>query len=70
MDIRSLSCFVAVADALNFRAAAQQLHLTQPALSARIQNLEDEIGAALFVRDRRHVAITAAGAAMLPHARA
>ncbi|MBV7485395.1 LysR family transcriptional regulator [Bordetella sp. BOR01] len=70
MDMRSLACFITVADTLNFRGAAQQLHLTQPALSARIQNLEDEIGTALFVRDRRHVALTAAGAALLPHARA
>lgn len=70
MDTRTLACFIAVAEGLNFRRAAQQLHLTQPALSARIQNLETEIGAALFVRDRRHVALTAAGAALLPHARA
>lgn len=70
MDMRSLACFTAVADTLNFRRAAQQLHLTQPALSARIQNLEDEIGTPLFVRDRRHVALTAAGIALLPHARA
>jgi len=70
MDIRTLACFIAVADTLNFRRAALQLHLTQPALSARIQNLEDEIGAMLLERDRRHVALTAAGAALLPHARA
>jgi DNA-binding transcriptional LysR family regulator len=70
MDIRSLSCFVAVADELHFRKAARKLHLTQPALSQRIRALEHEVGAELLVRDRRSVALSAAGAAFLPPARA
>ncbi|MCE9671212.1 LysR family transcriptional regulator [Myxococcus stipitatus] len=70
MDDRSLACFIAVAQTLNFRRAAQGLHLTQPALSARIRGLEVELGVSLFERDRRHVALTPAGQALLPHARA
>jgi DNA-binding transcriptional LysR family regulator len=69
MDVRTLSCFIAVADELHFRRAAARVHLTQPALSVRIRGLEDEIGAALLVRDRRHVALTPAGAAFLAYAR-
>jgi DNA-binding transcriptional LysR family regulator len=70
MDVRTLACFVAVAEDLHFRRAAERLHLTQPALSMRIRSLEDEIGAPLLERDRRHVALTPAGAAFLDHARA
>jgi len=70
MDIRSLACFVAVAETLHFRRAADRLNLTQPALSQRIRVLEEEVGATLFERDRRGVALTAAGAAFLDPARA
>jgi len=69
MDIRSLGCFVAVAEDLHFRRAAERLHITQPALSQRIRTLEHEVGAALLERDRRHVQLTAAGAAFLEPAR-
>jgi DNA-binding transcriptional LysR family regulator len=70
MDIRSLACFVAVAEELHFRRAAERLHLTQPALSQRIQALEQTIGTVLLERDRRHVALTPAGRAFLEPARA
>ena len=63
MDIRSLACFVAVAEDLHFRRAAERMNLTQPSLSQRIRALEVEVGATLFERDRRGVALTAAGAA-------
>jgi DNA-binding transcriptional LysR family regulator len=70
MDIRSLACFVAVAEELHFRRAAERLHLTQPALSQRIQALEQTIGTVLLDRDRRRVALTPAGRAFLEPARA
>jgi DNA-binding transcriptional LysR family regulator len=69
MDIRSLACFVAVAEDLHFRRAADRLNMTQPSLSQRIRVLEEEVGVELFVRDRRHVALTPAGEAFLEPAR-
>lgn len=70
MDIRSLACFVAVAEDLHFRRAAERLNITQPALSQRIRTLEHEVGARLLERDRRRVVLTPAGAAFLEPARA
>lgn len=70
MDTRSLACFLAVAEGRHFRKAALALHMTQPTLSQRIRVLEDEVGTPLFLRDRRHVALTAAGEAFLEPARA
>ena len=69
MDARSLACFLAVADTLHFGKAADRVFLSQPALSARIRALEDEIGTTLFERDRRRVVLTAAGEAFLGPAR-
>jgi DNA-binding transcriptional LysR family regulator len=69
MDIRAMACFVAVAEELHFRRAAERLHLTQPSLSQRIRALEHEIGTDLFLRDRRSVALTPAGEAFLAPAR-
>ncbi|GEM32343.1 LysR family transcriptional regulator [Nocardia neocaledoniensis NBRC 108232] len=72
MDVhgRDLRYFVAVAEQLNFTAAAERLHVSQPALSKQIRKLESQLGAALFVRDTRSVALTPVGAALLPEARA
>ncbi|WP_027165318.1 LysR family transcriptional regulator [Mesorhizobium sp. WSM3224] len=69
MDIRTLACFVAVAEDLHFRRAAERMNLTQPSLSQRIRALEIEVGAQLFERDRRGVALTPAGVAFLGPAR-
>jgi len=69
MDIRSLQCFLEVASVLHFRRAAERLNLSQSALSMRIRTLEDEIGAPLFERDRRHVALSPSGQAFLEPAR-
>ncbi|CAN5132642.1 LysR family transcriptional regulator [soil metagenome] len=69
MDVRSLECFIAVAEELHFRRAAERLHLTQPSLSQRIRLLEAEVGAPLFKRDRRHVSLTSAGSVFLAPAR-
>jgi DNA-binding transcriptional LysR family regulator len=69
VEVRRLRYFVTVADELHFGNAARLLHIAQPALSQQIRVLEREVGAALFERNSRGVALTAAGAALLPDAR-
>jgi DNA-binding transcriptional LysR family regulator len=70
MDIRQLRYFIAVAEELNFTRAAERLHMAQPPLSMQIRSLEDEIGAQLFIRDKRRVYLTPAGQELLGRARA
>ncbi len=69
MELRHLRYFTAVAEELNFRRAAERLHVAQPALSAQVRQLEEELGARLLDRDRHHVALTAAGKVFLEHGR-
>lgn len=68
LDTHALTLFCAVARCLNFRQAAQQLHMTQPPLSRAIRTLEEKLGARLFERDTQGVALTDAGRTLLPRA--
>lgn len=68
MDLKSLRCFIAVAEKLNFSRAAESLYISQPALSLRINALEEELGVALFRRTHQKVYLTSAGSALLPEA--
>jgi LysR family glycine cleavage system transcriptional activator len=65
LSIGPLRAFEAVARRLSFRAAAEDLHLTQSAISRQIRALEDELGAPLFLRGTRHVELTGAGTVLL-----
>ncbi|MCP3097398.1 LysR family transcriptional regulator [Myxococcus sp. K15C18031901] len=69
MDARRLSCFIAVAETLHFRKAAERLRLAQPALSQHIRRLEEELGCQLLRRDRRRVELTPAGRTLLESGR-
>jgi DNA-binding transcriptional LysR family regulator len=70
MELRQLEYFVAVTEEANFTRAAQRVHVAQPAVSAQVAKLERELGQPLLDRSRRDVRPTAAGAAVLPYARA
>jgi DNA-binding transcriptional LysR family regulator len=61
MDIQQIKNFLVLCDTLNFRKAAEQINIVQPALSKQIQLLENEVGALLFNRSKRAVVLTEAG---------
>jgi DNA-binding transcriptional LysR family regulator len=69
MELRHLRYFLAVAEALNFTKAAALLRVAQPALSRRVQDLEDEIGVDLLKRSSRGVVLTAEGKVFLDKTR-
>lgn len=69
MELRHVRYFAAVAESLNFRAAAEKLHVAQPALSAQIKSLEEELGVQLLQRTTRKVELTPAGRVFLEEAR-
>jgi LysR family transcriptional regulator, transcription activator of glutamate synthase operon len=70
MEMHQLAYFESVSRHLHFTRAAEELHVAQPSVSQQIRKLETELGAPLFHRMKRHVALTEAGKTFLPHARA
>jgi DNA-binding transcriptional LysR family regulator len=69
IDLRAMRAFQAVAEALHFRRAAEQLNVAQPALSRTIRLLEEDIGTALLTRTTRNVELTEAGRVFLDEVR-
>jgi len=70
MDLKQFRCVLAVAEELSFGRAARRLNMLPTALGRQVRLLEEELGAPLFRRTTRQVALTPAGAALLPGARA
>ena len=68
MDVKQLEAFVAVAKYKNFSKAARELFLTQPTVSAHIQNLEKELGTILFNRNNKCITLTKSGEILLENA--
>lgn len=68
MDIDSMLAFVTVVNEKSFSKAADKLHLTQPAITKRIQNLEQRLNIQLLERLNREIILTNAGETLLPHA--
>jgi len=69
MDIRSLRAFIAVAETESFTRAGQRLNVSQSAISQQIRVIEESVGASLFTRRSRSVALTQTGNVLLPYAR-
>ena len=69
MEIRQLRAFIAIAELGTFTAGALRVHVTQAAISMQIRQLENELGARLFVRAPRRVMLTEAGEQLLQRAR-
>lgn len=69
MELRHLRYFIAVAEHESIRLAAEHIHVTQPAISRQIHDLEEELGFALFERTPRGLKLTSAGQAYLRDAR-
>ncbi|BCM77092.1 LysR family transcriptional regulator [Aeromonas mytilicola] len=68
MEIRHLRCFMALAEELHFARAAAKLHIEQSPLSRTIKELEEELGAQLFIRNTRSTRLTRAGLMLMEHA--
>jgi len=69
VDTLGVQAFIAVADHTGFQRAADELHISQTAVTRRLQNLESHLGVKLIERTTRNVALTAIGSDFLPQAR-
>ena len=69
VDLRGLRSFVAIASAGSISRAASNIHIAQPALSAQVRQIEEQLGAELLERSYRGVRLTAAGVRFLVHAK-
>ena len=69
MDLSRIRYFITLAEQLHFGRAADQLYISQSSLSYHISELERELGVSLFIRNKRKVLLTSAGAALLPVAK-
>ena len=70
MNLKQLEYFIAVAELLSFTKAAKKCYISQTAITLQIQSLEKRLGVSLFIRDKHHVELTAAGKVYLNEARA
>lgn len=68
IELRHLRHFIAVAEELNFRRAAERIHIDQTPLSRTVRDLEDQLGVQLFVREPRKLRLTPAGLRLLKEA--
>ena len=69
MELRVLKYFITVAEELNITRAAEKLHISQPPLSNQIRALENELDTVLFIRGKRHLALTESGKLLYRHAK-
>jgi DNA-binding transcriptional LysR family regulator len=69
LQVVQIRCFLAVAESLSYRGAAQALHYAPSHVSQQVRQLESELGVALFERSTHHVTLTTAGRRLLPEAR-
>src|ERR1700748_395990 len=69
VDTLGVQAFIAIADHAGFQRAADELHISQTAVTRRLQNLESHLGIKLIERSTRHVALTSTGSDFLPQAR-
>lgn len=70
MNLKQLEYFVTVAETLNFTKAAKKCFISQTAMTLQIRSLEEKIGVPLFIRDKHHVELTAAGRVYLNEVKA
>lgn len=66
LNFHQLHIFYTVADKGSFSAAAQALHMTQPAVTMQVQSLEDYFGTKLLLRSTKRIELTEAGRALMP----